>query len=62
MKTVHPKTLEDNGSFLKLTIAHVTDVTRMDHFGTLGVPGARQSTLFENCCRVRPAYFRLDHY
>jgi hypothetical protein len=29
MKTVPPKTLEDNGSFLKFTIAHVTDVTTM---------------------------------
>jgi hypothetical protein len=29
MKTVPPKALEDNDSFLKFTIAHVTDVTTM---------------------------------
>jgi hypothetical protein len=36
MKTVPPKTLEDNGSFLKFTIAHVTDVTTMYQLWNIG--------------------------
>jgi hypothetical protein len=36
MKTVPPKTLEDNGSFLKFTLAHVTEVTTMDPLWNIG--------------------------
>jgi hypothetical protein len=63
MKTVPPKTLEDNDSFLRFTIAHVTDVTTMDLNWNIGSTWRPPPVpAFPELLPGRPTRFRLDQH